>query len=816
VPPRFDFSALPSAQRMLEEIFLRAPMGLLLCDRTGRCVLVNPMHTQMFGAVPPPDYNVFEDTVLQRSGMADLVRRAFTGERIAIPPLWYDARELTNVRVEQARRFALSAELVPLPAGDDGGEVSHVLFVLTDVTESHLARELAEDTAARSAFLADAGRLLSSSLDMEATLNGLARLATPTLADFCIVDLVERGGAVRRVAAVHADPAAQPVLDEMLGYPPVPGSPQPARRVLDTGAPELLEQVDPDVVAAHTLNAEHRALLLRLGVRSHLAVPLAGPSGIVGVISLGYAGERRYGAAELSLVQALADRAAIAIENARLYEDVARSEERFRLMADSVPQIVWITDGAGNVEFYNRQWMEYTGHQTPSSAENTVQSFLHPDDAERTLERFEQARAGGGTFLVEHRIRSAAGEYRWFLARGVPQRDPRTGAVLRWFGASTDIHDLKLAEGALREADRRKDEFLAMLAHELRNPLAAISNTAWLLKRKAAAPELAPYFDVLARQTGRLTHLVDDLLDVSRVTRGLIDLQLAPVDLVKVVERALESLQALIEERRHLLEFQRPAFPVQVSGDQARLEQVVVNLVTNAAKYTDRGGHIAIALEAGQDSAKLTVRDDGIGMAPEFLGRVFDLFAQAERGLARSQGGLGIGLTIVRRLVELHGGTITAASAGPGHGSTFTVRLPLAQGGAVAGNPPAPPAVAARRPRHILIVDDSVDGAETLALVLEGSGHRIGMAHTALAAQEIALAAPPEVVLLDIGLPDIDGYELARRLRAHPATRGCVLVALTGYGQASDRERALDAGFDLHLVKPVDIAELERWLDSLS
>ncbi len=774
-PPRFDFSVLASAPRMLEEIFLRAPVGLLLCDSQGRCVLVNPMHTQMFGTLPPPGYSIFEDTLLLQAGAAGLVRRAFAGERVTVPPLWYDARELKNVSTPHGRRFAVGAELVPLHDAD--GEVSHVLFVFNDVTATEQAREQAEAAAARSAFLADAGRLLSSSLDLERTFNELARLATPMLADFCVVDMVERGGTVRRVAAVHADPAVQAVLDGLLAYPPVPGSPQPARRVLDSGAPELLEQVDAAVVAAHTRDPAHSALLLRLGVRSHLAVPLAGKAGVAGVISLGYTGERRYGAADLPLVQALADRAASAIENARLYEDAARSEERFRLMADSVPQIVWITDHKGRIEFFNRQWLLHTGDAGLAVARRTTVQFLHPDDAGRTTALFGKARESGDTFLVEHRVRGADGEYRWFLARGVPQRDPRTGAIARWFGASTDIHDLKLAEGALREADRRKDEFLAMLAHELRNPLAAISNAAWLLRRKAAQPELDTYFDVLGRQTGRLTRLVDDLLDVSRVTRGLIFLQLAGVELAQVVQRALESLQPLIAERQHTLVFAPPAAP---------------------------GGF-----------ARLAVRDDGIGMAREFLDHVFDLFAQAERGLARSQGGLGIGLTIVRRLVELHGGTVAASSPGPGEGSTFTVLLPLEQGAPAAGAPGTAQPPPAARGRSILVVDDSVDGAETLAMVLEASGHRVRVAHDGRAALQQALAAPPEVVLLDIGLPDIDGYALARQLRAQPATRGCALVALTGYGQAADRERALQAGFDRHLVKPVDIGELEHYLASL-
>lgn len=257
--------ALHSPLEMLEEIFLRAPVGLQLCHRDGSCALVNPMHTQLFGAVPPRDYNIFEDTVLAKTGVDALVRRAFQGERMTVPPIWYDARELQNVKVEQARRFAVGAELVPLRTGGD--EVTHVLFVFNDVTETHHAREAAEaaadvaraekaraeEAAARAEFLAEAARVLTSTLDYERTLHAVARLATPVLGDFCIVDVVESDGRVQRVAAVHADPEAQAVLDELWkNYTPEQGSRQPARRVIESGEPELLPVVDSDVIAGHT------------------------------------------------------------------------------------------------------------------------------------------------------------------------------------------------------------------------------------------------------------------------------------------------------------------------------------------------------------------------------------------------------------------------------------------------------------------------------------------------------------------------------------------------------------------------------------
>ncbi|MEJ7930823.1 ATP-binding protein [Ramlibacter sp. AN1015] len=669
-----QLDAIGSPARLLEEIFRSAPVGLQLYDGSGRCVLVNPMHTRLFGAVPTSSYNVLEDTVLERAGLLGEVRRAFAGDRVTIPPVWYDVRELTNVRIAHGRRIAVAAELVPLRS--HGGEVTNVLFVFSDVTEAQEARERAEAAARRAEFLSEASRMLSTSLDLNQTLSRLARLATPTLADFCIVDLLEPDGSVRRVAAAHASPLGQPIMDDMLRHPPVPGSPQPARRVLDSGRPELLAQVDAVMAASRSVGAEHAELLRRLGVRSHLAVPMLSGSVTVGVISLGYVLERRYGADDIPLAEALASRAAAAIENARLYDQVVRSEERFRMMADSVPQVVWITDAQGNSEFFNRQWTLYTGEEAPATAAEVAQRFVHPEDVERTVTRFEAALVSGEHFLVEHRIRSAQGEYRWFLVRGVPQRGARTGDPVRWFGVSMDIHDLKMAEGALREADRRKDEFLAMLAHELRNPLAAISNAWWLMRSKAKGPELARSLEILGRQTRQLTGLVDDLLDVSRVTRGLVTLRRERLDLRQVVDRATETVQPLLDEKGLQLRVERSDQELPVHGDAARLEQIAVNLLGNAAKYTDAGGQITVVLRRCEGHAELLVEDSGIGIAPEFLAQIFELFAQAERGLARSRGGLGVGLTVVKRLAELHGGCVEATSPGLDQGARFRVLLP--------------------------------------------------------------------------------------------------------------------------------------------
>jgi predicted ATPase/signal transduction histidine kinase/CheY-like chemotaxis protein len=380
---------------------------------------------------------------------------------------------------------------------------------------------------------------------------------------------------------------------------------------------------------------------------------------------------------------------------------------------------------------------------------------------------------------------------------------------------STLILQREQNEIALRQADRRKDEFLAMLAHELRGPLGAIMNTVHLLDRRTEEPGIRRFIDILHRQTTMLRRLVDDLLDVSRITSGLIELKQERVDLLHIIERALEGVQAMMDAKQHDLSVTLPRRSVEVTGDAVRLEQIMANLLTNAAKYTDDGGSIELILKTDEGQARLHLRDNGIGMTAEVLDRIFELFGQAERGLARSQGGLGIGLTIARNLVEQHGGCIEATSAGLGLGSEFIVTLPLAPAVEPTPAPELPSALpASARGKCVLVVDDNVDIAESLAMLLEESGHYVVVAHDGPSALTTAESEDPEVILLDIGLPGMDGYEVARRLRANPRMQDKTLAAITGYGQSRDQALAMEAGFDRHFTKPVNIAELEAFVDA--
>ncbi len=366
-------------------------------------------------------------------------------------------------------------------------------------------------------------------------------------------------------------------------------------------------------------------------------------------------------------------------------------------------------------------------------------------------------------------------------------------------------------EAALLAADRAKDEFLAMLGHELRNPLATLSTAAELLKLGRGQPGVLDNAQALiARQTAQMAHLVDDLLEVARVTGGKIRLDRAPLDLAALVARVAAGWRSAGRLGAHrLVESLQPAW---ILGDAARVEQIVANLLDNAVKYTPPQGRVSIAVRRAGEHAVLEVADDGEGLAPDLIERVFDLFVQGERGLAREKGGLGIGLTLVKRLADLHGGSVRAASAGPGHGATFTVTFPAIEAQAAAA-PTALAAAGARR--NVLLVDDNQDGRESLARLLEFWGHRVRIARDGAEAVRLAAEERPEVALVDIGLPDISGYEVAEKLRGQPDGARILLAAITGYGRDQDRDASRKAGFDAHLTKPVELADLEKLFASL-
>ncbi|WP_166894108.1 ATP-binding protein [Massilia sp. CCM 8734] len=444
---------------------------------------------------------------------------------------------------------------------------------------------------------------------------------------------------------------------------------------------------------------------------------------------------------------------------------------------------------------------------------DTLTGSIHPDDAQRMHAARVRAIAdrSGYQEIVRFR-RPDDGRMLWLDIRGKVRCDA-DGKPFAVRGVTLDISERMRAEEDLRDAHRRKDEFLAMLSHELRNPLAPISSAAQLLKHvRLDDARLRATSDIIIRQTAHITGLVDDLIDVSRVTRGLISTDRQPHDMKRMIGDAVEQVRPLIEARRHRLAVMQPAQPAYVMGDHKRLVQVLTNLLNNAAKYTPDGGNIVLTLALAGAHVEISVRDDGIGMGADLLPRVFELFTQGERSADRAQGGLGVGLAVVRSLVELHGGQVDAASAGAGKGSELTVRLPLLAGHAPPDAPLAARAGLPQRPLRVLVVDDNPDAALMLSMLLEASGYDVLTENGSHAGLASAARHQPDVCILDIGLPEMDGYQLARAIRALDGLRGATLIAVTGYGQEQDRRLALAAGFDHHLVKPVDSAELAALL----
>jgi PAS domain S-box-containing protein len=494
--------------------------------------------------------------------------------------------------------------------------------------------------------------------------------------------------------------------------------------------------------------------------------------------------------------------------------------ERFRALFEQAPGIMAVLRGPEHVfELTNQSYLQLIGHRRLIG--RAAREALPEVAGQGFFELLDRVYNSGEPFVghaVPLRVQREPGgplEERFVDFVYQPIRDAG-GAVSGIFVEGSDVTPRKLIEDELRAANRQKDQFLAMLAHELRNPLAPIMTAAQLLKLGRHDPKsVANASEIIARQAAHMTDLVNDLLDVSRVTRGLVTLDKEELDLNVIVSAAVEQVRPLVDARRHALTLQLSGQPAHVIGDRTRLMQVVSNILNNAAKYTAPGGRIVLAVTVDDDQVQVAVSDNGVGIAPEVLPYIFDLFTQAERTPDRSQGGLGIGLALVKSLIALHGGSVHARSAGMGLGSEFSVCLPRlvalttqdADGDGSSGG-----SGTSTNPLRVMVVDDNADAAQMLAALLEVQGHAVSVEYDAAGALARARRERPDVMLLDIGLPDMDGYELARRLRAQPETAGATLVALTGYGQHQDRQDAERAGFDHYLVKPADLNQVNEVL----
>jgi PAS domain S-box-containing protein len=500
----------------------------------------------------------------------------------------------------------------------------------------------------------------------------------------------------------------------------------------------------------------------------------------------------------------------------RAEASLRESEQRFRLVADAAPVLIWLSGTDKMCHWFNRPWLAFTGRSMAQEVDNGWVEGVHPNDLERCRHAIDAAFDARAPFSMEYRLRRHDGEFRWLVNNGVP-RYGSAGEFEGFIGSCLDVTDYKNAEAGLRDADRRKDEFLATLAHELRNPLAPIRNGLHVIRLAGASGTVEQARSMMERQLTQLVRLVDDLLDMSRVTSGKLELRRARIQLRAVIDAAVETSRSAIEEAGHKLTLTMPADPIWLDGDLTRLAQVVSNLLNNSAKYMRRGGHVRLTAMCENDMAIVSVQDEGIGIPPAMLEKVFEMFTQVDRALEKTTGGLGIGLSLVKGFVEMHGGTIEARSEGEGRGSEFVVRLPVALSAADKVTPDeAQDSDGSPRRRRILIADDNVDSTQWMGKLLEMLRNDVRVANDGLQAVELAESFRPDVILLDIGMPNLNGYEAARRIRAHPAGQGTVLIALTGWGQEDDRRKSFEAGFDHHLVKPVEIAVLTKLLDALS
>jgi PAS domain S-box-containing protein len=579
-----------------------------------------------------------------------------------------------------------------------------------------------------------------------------------------------------------------------------------------------IDDVDQDIRTAGAASA-----LKGRSAASFVNLPIIEKNQLVAVIFVNHAEVRHWSAEELAFIKDAGERTRIASERAANAEKLdslaATSEQRRRLyetFLENSPDLAYVFDLNHRFTYANKvllnmwgkSWEDAIGKNCLELGYEPWHAAMHDREIDEII-RTKQAIRGEVPFAGAYGRRI----YEYIL---VPVLAP-DGEVEAIAGTTRDVTERKQAEEGLRDANRRKDEFLAMLAHELRNPLAPISAAAEILQMKALDEKVAARTSqIISRQVKHMTALVDDLLDLSRVTRGLVTLNRHPLDLKSVVYNAVEQVRPFIEAQRHHLLFDLAAETAYVMGDQKRMVQIVTNLLNNAAKYTPQGGAIQIRLSVNADKLALSVEDNGIGIPADLQAHVFELFTQAERTSDRAQGGLGIGLALVKNLTELHGGTISCFSEGKGKGSKFTMILPrhaAMQDTAMNMQEMSHGMVRSARPLRVLVVDDNADAAQMLALYLDTLGHHVAVEHGSLRAIARAGVEKPDVCILDIGLPDMDGNELARQLRAAPESSGALLIALTGYGQEHDKAMSMAAGFDKHLVKPVDVIQLAEILE---
>ena len=813
-------------RRRFQAMFEQSLDGIMLLDDQLRIV----------------DTNAAACAILHRR-REELVGRA---SRDFVPP---EGEGSSVERSEQLRRgqpFGQREAMALLPDGTVRIlEVSASANVLPGV---HLAtirdiddRKRAEDSLR---FLEEASRILSQSLDPEQTMAAVVRLAVPRLADWASVDMLEADGAIRRVVVQHRDPKKIELAEAMRRHRPTRiDSDSAIAQAIRTGRPVLLPRVtDEMLVASLKDDPEYLGMVREAGLRSIMIIPLPSESRCQGAITFAFSESRRqFGAQDVSFAEELARRTASAVANALAYGELKRAiaeQIRLRERADTLYRLTTALASSLTTADVART---FATHAPRAVACSSAAVWLL--DAERAeLVRLAGATNGAGdarirlddpSSPVASAVRERAATFDTDAAHlplssagGAPIGLAVFGVVGGAVGEEDRATLLAMAEQCAVALDRarayeaeaaalrKKDEFLAMLGHELRNPLAPILTATSLIRLRGTATERE--LEVLERQGRHLVRLVDDLLDVSSIASGKLALRKRLVEVAQIVAQAVESASKALEDKRLRLEIDVPREGLALDADPERLVQVLTNLLVNAAKFTPAGRAVAVVAARRGAEVELQVRDEGEGIVPELLPSVFEPFMQGRQASDRRDGGLGLGLAIARSIVEAHGGRIAAASAGHDRGTTITIRLPASnEEAAQEGKPAAAAPKPAQARRRVLIVDDNGDAAELMATFLDGLGYETKVAGDGPEALTAVAQARPDAAILDIGLPGMDGYELASELQARYGTRAPPLIALTGYAQATDRQRALESGFRAHFGKPVDIDRLAATLEEL-
>lgn len=967
-------SGLDASETHFRRLLNKLPAAAHICNAAGLITYCNEHAVQLWGRTPK-----LNDPADRFCGSFKLY--SSDGTPVPHDQCWmalalrndreYDGCETVFERPDGQRRTGMA---YVSPIRDEAGRLLGAVSVVVDISER-------KRTERHRAIQLSVSEMLAQASDIHSAATGILQETCKHLGwSLGVLWAVDRVVGVLRCTQVWHAPGAEVPEFEAACWQRwfAPGVGLPGRIWADNKPIWIADVVRDD-------NFPRAAAAQRAGLHSAFGYPITHGGEVLGVIEFFSERVRESEPELLDVMANVGGQIGQFLDRRRAAEALRDSEQRFRLVAERVPCIVWTAAPDGTITYANDQWFRYCGLTPDQNARHWPELVLHPDDRQRCFELWAHALQTGTDYEVEVRNRSRDGSYRWFVTRAAPLKDA-AGRVVQWFGTTTDIDDRKRAEqtaqflteasaalaelmdyestlqrvarlavpvfadwcavdilgpggaartvavthtdpdkaalaqdlfrryplarsdllgirtvlrtgvaewaavvpagrieeltgdpeqlrvirelglksyicvpvrshtrtlgaltfviaesghaydaqdlraaqdlasraaialenshlvAALKESDRRKDEFLATLSHELRNPLAPISNAAQILRLETpASPDADWALGVIDRQTRHLTRLVDDLLDIARITGNKLELRKERVALADVLDTAVETSRPLIENCGQELAVTAPAESIYLHGDPVRLAQAISNLLNNAAKYTERGGRVWLSAERQRGDVVITVRDTGIGIPAELLPRVFDMFTQADRSLERSRGGLGIGLTLVQRLIGMHGGTVEARSAGPGTGSEFIIRLPAVPDDLVTEPAPAATEMTPVPECRILLVDDNEELANTMAKLLRLMGHDVHVAHDGLASLDAVAKYKPNLVLMDIGLPKLNGYEAARRIRERHGT-DLVLIALTGWGQEDDRLRSRESGFDHHLTKPVKYESLEKLL----